>query len=323
MHQPNQVSPLILNGIDAGNPLGFLAALGAAILATSFCRDTRFFWCLERGAWRPALHGCGTDKARFIEQLFAAIKAASMRPFEIDNKLPFPVGLFEISLKDAQQAASPMNRRMADFLAGFGSELYPKNEVFQNSRFRMGRSGDPVGQGLSAYARVIRRITSESNLHKALFLPWTYKDIFYEESDEGKKKKKPIPNFRWDPIDDRRYALRWRNPDQKTDGDIGTELGANSLAIEALQLYPTMFDGNRLATTGFHRNSNKEVWFSWPIWDHPVSLDAVRSLLAFSELHSAQPPRGQLAKRGIVEVYRSQRIQPSKYYSNFTMGRPA
>lgn len=310
MHQPNQVSPLILNGIDAGNPLGFLAALGAAILATSFCRDTRFFWCLEGGAWRPALQGCGTDKAQFIEQLLDAMRIAGMKPFEIDNKLPFPVGLFETKLRETRRTASPTSRRMADFLVAFGSEINPEKGVFQHSRFRMVRSGDSAGQGLPSYARAIRDLTDHLILERTLFMRWDYQDSGF--------------SLRWDPIEDQRYALRWRDPSKSNlkDGP-GTMSGANSLAIEALQWYPTMFQGNWLATTGFHRNSNKEVWFSWPIWDHPVSLDTVRSLLAFSELHSPQPPRGRLAKRGIVEVYRSQRIQPSKYYSNFTMGRPA
>jgi hypothetical protein len=310
MHQPNQGSALILNGIDAGNPLGFLAALGAAILATSFCGDTRFFWCLEGGAWRPALQGCGTDKAWFIEKLLDAMRLAGMKPFEIDNKLPFPVGLFETKLRETQRTASPTSRRMADFLVAFGSEINPEKGVFQHSRFRMVRSGDSAGQGLPSYARAIRDLTNHLILERTLFMRWDYQDSGF--------------SLRWDPIEDQRYALRWRDPSKSNlkDGP-GTMTGANSLAIESLQWYPTMFLGNRLVTTGFHRNSNKEVWFSWPIWDHPVSLDAVRSLLAFSELHSTRPPRERLAKRGIVEVYRSQRIQPSQYYSNFTMGRPA
>lgn len=310
MHQAKQGSPLILNGIDAGNPLGFLAASGAAILASSFCPDTQFYWCLESGAWRPAFQGCGTDKERFIEQLNAAMKGASMKPFEIDNRLPFPVELFETTLKEAQRNASRANRRMADFLAAFGSEINPEKGVFRNSRFRMVRSGDSAGQGLPAYARAIRNVTDGASLRRTLFVPWDFRDRGF--------------SLRWDPIEDQRYALRWRDPSKSTLSDgPGVMNGANSLAIEALQWYPTMFQGNGVVTTGFHRNSKKEVWFTWPIWNRAISLDTVRSLLALSDLHCAKPPRADLAKRGIVEVYRSQRIQQSKYYSNFTSGRPA
>lgn len=310
MNKISQATPLVMNGIDGGNPLGFLTALGTAILTRSFCRDIRFYWCLKGSAWRPSLYGCGTDKARFIEQLLGALKAASMSPFEIDNKLPFPVELFEHGLKEAQRIVSPTDRRLADFLTAFGSEVNPDKGVFQDSRFCMIRSGDSAGQGLPSYARAIRNATDYAALERTLFIPWDYQDDGF--------------SLRWDPMEDQRYALRWRNPSKSNlkDGP-GTMIAANSLAVEALQWYPTMFQDNRLATTGFHRNLNKEVWFTWPIWDRPISLDVVRSLIALPDLHGAEPPRSQLTKRGVVEIYRSQRIQPSKYYNNFTSARPA
>lgn len=310
MNKTSKETPLILNGIDSNNPLGFLSALGAAVLSGSFYRDTRFYWCLDSGAWRPTLLGCETDRTRFIEQLLSTMEAASMEPFEIDNKLPFSVELFEAHTKKAQRTASQTNRRLADFLAAFGSEVNPEKGVFRDSRFRMVRSGDSAGQGLPAYARAIRDATDHNALERALFISWDYQDDGF--------------SLRWDPIEDQRYALRWRDPSKSNlkDGP-GTMVGANSLAIEALQWYPTMYQGNWLATTGFHRNSDNEVWFTWPIWDCPISLDAVRSLLSLPDLHSTQPPRTELAKRGIVEVYRSQRIQQNQYYSNFTSGQPA
>jgi hypothetical protein len=310
MHQTSQTTPLTLNGIDGGNPLGFLAALGAAIVTSSFCQETRFCWCLEGGSWRPVLHGCTTDKARFIGQLHDALKAESLSPFQIDNKLPFSVVLFETTLREAQRSATPTDRRMTDFLAAFGSEISPEKGAFQASRFRMVRSGDSAGQGLPAYARAIRGAANRPALERTLFMPWDYRDRGF--------------SLRWDPIEDQRYALRWHDPSKSSPSDgPGTMFGANSLAIEALQWYPTMFQGNRLSTTGFHRNSKNEVWFTWPIWNTPVSLDAVRSLLALSDLQVAQPPRAHLVKRGIVEAYRCQRIQQNQYYSNFASGRPA
>ncbi len=310
MNEDSHASPLVLSGIDSGNPLGFLAALGTAILANSFCQELRFYWCLEKGAWRPVLSGCGIDKARFIERLLDAMKAASMSPFEIDDKMPFSVELFEINLKEAQGTASPANRRVSDFLAAFGSEIKPKGGAFQDTRFRMVRSGDSAGQGLPAYARAIRSATNREALERTLFRAWDYQDEGF--------------SLRWDPLEDQRYALRWRDP-SKSDLKDGPEtmIGANSLAIEALQWYPTMYQGNQLATTGFHRYSSDELWFTWPIWNRPISLDTVRSLLTLPDLHTIQPPRAQLARRGIVEIYRCQRIQQSKYYSNFTSAQPA
>lgn len=310
MNEGSHEPPLVLSGIDSGNPLGFLAALGTAILANSFCQKLRFCWCIEKGTWRPALSGCGTDKAWFIERLLDAMNAASMKPFEIDDKMPFSVELFETNLNEAQRTTSPTNRRVADFLAAFGSEIRPKDGAFQDTRFRMVRSGDSAGQGLPAYARAIRDATDSKALERTLFKPWDYQDEGF--------------SLRWDPIEDQRYALRWRDPSKsKLKDGPGTMVGANSLALEALQWYPTMYQSNQLATTGFHRNSNNEVWLTWPIWDRPISLDTVRSLLTLPDLHNTKPPRVQLARRGIIEIYRCQRVQQSKYYSNFTSAQPA
>jgi len=310
MNRTSETVPLVLNGIDGGNPLGFLAALGTAILGRSYNPDTKLYWCLENGAWRPALQGCRTDKARFLDQLLDTMQAASMEPFEIDDKLPFSAQKFEESLKKARQTACQTDRRTADFLAAFGSEIHPEKGMFRDSRFRMVRSGDSAGQGLLLYARAIHGATDLASLRRALFISWDYQDDGF--------------SLRWDPIEDQRYALRWRDPSKANLKDgLGTMTAANRLAIEALQWYPTMFQRGRLATTGLYRNSSKEVWFTWPIWECPTSLDTVRSFLALTELHRSEPPRRELAKRGIVEVYRSQRIQQNQYYSNFTPARPA
>ncbi|HKV38470.1 MAG TPA: hypothetical protein VJX67_04590, partial [Blastocatellia bacterium] len=299
MNEPT--ASIVLNGIDGANPLGFLAALGTAITARAFCQELRFSWQPDGGVWRPALHGCGTDQEFFLEHLFETLKAASMRPFEIDKKLPFETERFKQSLREAQYEAEPTNRRVTDFLVAFGSEVASEKGIFKDTRFRMVRSGDSAGQGLPAYAMAIRGATDRSALNRSLFHPWDYADTGFA--------------LRWDPIEDQRYALRWRDPSKSTSKDgPGSMTGANSLAIEALQWYPTVLRQTRLNTTGFRRTRTKEVWFAWPIWVHPISLDTVRSLLALSDLHNDPLPRTDLSKRGIVEVYRSQRIQQNQYY---------
>ena len=301
---------LVLNGIDGGNPLGFLAALGTALVAGCFCEGVRLHWCVDSGHWRPSLTGVDGDEARFIADLLDTLRSVSMRAFEIDDKLPFSVESLRTNLEEVRATVGPDDRRTADFLAAFGSEVGSDKDVFQDSRFRMVRSGDSAGQGLPAYARDIRNKTDAKALHSTLFSQWHYKDEGF--------------SLRWDPVEDQRYALRWRDPSKSgTKDGPGTMIGANSLAIEALQWYPTALQGNRVATTGFHRNANGETWFTWPIWDRPISLDVIRSLVALPDLHVTNPPRAQLARRGIVEIYRSQRIQQNQYYSNFTSARPA
>jgi hypothetical protein len=60
-------------------------------------------------------------------------------------------------------------------------------------------------------------LNTPAYLHTALFVPWSRSD----ETD----------GFRWDPAEDRRYALRFKNPS----GDSGrTVHGANRLACVGL-----------------------------------------------------------------------------------------
>jgi hypothetical protein len=132
-------------------------------------------------------------------------------------------------------------------------------------------------------------------------------------------------NLRWDPIDDRRYALRWKNPS----ADPPTTMrGANRLAIEALPLFPTAPNGDELATTCFR--SRKGTFFTWPIWEGELSLPVVQMLLqrSISRLGESSDDEAatvndgtamatQRKALGIVAVFRSQRITVGKF-RNFT-----
>ncbi len=49
------------------------------------------------------------------------------------------------------------------------------------------------------------------------------------------------PEVRWDPIGDKPYAYGWGDPAKES---ARTMLGANSLTLEALPLFPTVPDGS-------------------------------------------------------------------------------
>jgi len=124
---------------------------------------------------------------------------------------------------------------------------------------------------------------------------------------------------RWDPREDVRYALRWRDPsgENALRSQAGSMLGANRLAIEGLALFPSVPVAGRLETTGFRGRRSRDTFFTWPIWEAATSVDGVRSILALAELQDERPDRGKLARLGVAEVYRSQRITVGKY-RNFT-----
>ena len=57
-------SDLVLNGLDGSNPLGFLAAIGAASIAAQFSPELRIGWKQTDHGWRPSLQRCDCDEWR-------------------------------------------------------------------------------------------------------------------------------------------------------------------------------------------------------------------------------------------------------------------
>lgn len=128
--------------------------------------------------------------------------------------------------------------------------------------------------------------------------------------------------MRWDPADDVRYALRWRDssgdPERKR---TGTMWGANRLAMEGIPLMPSVPTAReQLATVGFAYSKGEGTTWTWPVWDAWCSVDTVRSLLTLKSLQRPEL-RGEMSRLGVAEVFRCQRIRQGKY-RNLTPARP-
>ena len=312
---------LLLSGLDGNNPLGFLAAIGTlAILGDAFAGSVRLGWRSVHGSWRPLLAGCGNDEEEFCGVVLQALKNASTAVFDIGrenksgkeaSKFPFSRDKFVQELKTEQGKACPSSRRDVDFLAGFGTELYPdaKKGEFQETRFRMVRAGDSNQQGMLFYAKAIHGGIDHRHIKRTLFQHWDYRDEGY--------------SLRWDPIEDQAYALRWKDPSRSSLADgPGTMLAANCLAVESLRCFPTFAVGRRIHTTGFRRYKKRGFCFVWPIWTSMVDIDTLHSLVALSDLYESPLRRSALLARGIEEVYCASRVQPNRYYSNFAPAQP-
>ena len=303
----NDGAGLLLSGLDGGNPLGFLAAVGtlrtvALIEPTS---DWRMTWVGREAMWLPQISSqhAITPKA-LIELLMRALRLESTPEFDFAKNLRVSPETFGEVAREAQCRALKNDRRYADFTAAFGCETLTTDKCeIQDTGLRT-MSGAGNQHFLGTMKQLVRE-TSASDLLRSLFMPWTYPD----------RKL----GLRWDPHEDRRYALRWANP-SLGDG-VPTMRGANRLAIEALPLLPTVPTGKRLETTGFTRNDRTD-WFSWPIWGSTIGIDVVRSLLALAGTQRPEPDRPRLYARGVVEIYRSRRITNGKY-RNFSPARPA
>lgn len=298
-------TPLLLKGLDGGNPLAFLALLGCVSLSRCFLPEARFSWTHAEGAWKPQVHDFEGEQGQFAECLHKAMAQSPTKPFEIDKRLPFLREKLHVAMRECAGVSSQENHHEVDLLAGMGSDAYADDSMFLDTSLRMVRSGDSKLQGFPFYALAIQKAATPGDLLAALFSPWRYEDDGY--------------SLRWDPIEDQRYALRWRDPKKDK---LGTVRGANALAIQALALLPVQPQLHGVATTGFARMEKKRDVFTWPIWTRPISRDVIRSLLSLRELGRDEPDRDLLLAVGVEEIFRSERVAPNKYYKNFTHSRP-
>ncbi|MBX3441387.1 MAG: hypothetical protein KF774_03195 [Planctomyces sp.] len=310
--------PIVLRGLDGTNPLAFLAALGTLRALTLGRPELGVRMCWSRhAAWNPCLlFECEQPaEDQLAELLHQSLTGRESSPEfnAIGQDLTVEPAVFRDFARSAAKEATPKARTTADFAAAYGCDALTTEvsggRIIQDTALRtMSGTGH---QHFLAFVRNIIMATTASHIAKSLFRLWQYND--------------PVQNLtlRFDPIDDVRYALQWRDPSgdprRKTTGSM---LGANRLAIEGLPLLATAPCGTRLGTTGFRGYRSKGTHWTWPIWERPIGLDVVRTLLTDARLQQTPLPRSELLHLGVCEVFRSQRLTIEKW-RNFTVGSPA
>jgi hypothetical protein len=298
------------DGVNGANPLAFLAALGAfrVLNETSADMGVRIHWEARSGAWRPLFTLANqTTQDELLVRLDTTLHShAGHAALQVDNNLKIPPQRYRQYCREAVENWLKDDSRGADFAAAFGTEVFTDNGGnIQDTAFRT-----MSGAGHQHFLASMRELIDQTNadhLREALFGPWEYRD--------------PAPTLRWDPEDDRRYALRWNEP--STD-PLRTVRGANRLAFEALLFLPVIPTRARAVTTGFTGQRSSNTFWTWPIWSRPLSLDVCRSVLSLAALvaeNGINSYGGELTARGIVAVFRSQRIRIGKY-RNFTPAEP-
>ena len=300
-----------LNGLDGNNLLAFLAALGTLKCLSSKSPGVRMSWRLN-DSWVPVLHlSEAQSKEALLEQLSCSLADHSVWEAQFSlglnpapNNLDLKLSDFRNQLSRAAQVACIKARLQADFLAGLGTDAVGRDDKTLDATgatsFRT-----MSGQGHQHFLLFMRELaerTKKAHLERALFRRWDYAD----------KQK----SMRWDPVDDRRYAYRATDPGNSNKDPIVTMWGANRLAIEALSLFPVVAVDAQVRTVGFSR-INRALTISWPMWHGPLGLDVVRALLNLRELQLQEPPIERLQQMGIVEIFRSRRIQNGRF-RNFT-----
>lgn len=187
-------------------------------------------------------------------------------------------------------ASGPSGRDALDHLAALGSDACVDGQgQLEPTPFEFTR-----GSGhqflLEDVRKLIGYVTPE-RVGETLLRPWGYRD--------------PGLSMRWDPVEDRRYALLDRDP---SDEGARTVWMGNLLAYHGLALFPTAPGTGRLLATGW-LEENGRLAFTWPLWEAAANCDMVRSLLGLAELVRPRPDAAVLRARGIAAVYRAGRVE--------------
>ncbi len=189
-------------------------------------------------------------------------------------------------------------RETVDMLAAFTSDACLHDSQSKRRKGKLAPtpfsfiSGGGHQDFLGTVRQLLALVTPE-NLTATLFNPWVY-------ADDGL-------SMRWDPMEDRRYALMDRDP-TASGNKPRTVWMANLLAYRALVLFTTAPRHYGLAATAWSKHDGADA-FSWPLWEHPSGPDTIRSFFLLPEMHIQRPDQASLKARGIQAVFRSRRIK--------------
>jgi hypothetical protein len=307
-----QASEHLLKGLRGGHPLGALAAFGLLRVCTEMpdMADARLRWREDDLAAVLSVTPPLTDD-ELIEKLVGRQAGRAEAPeFNWADDIRTKPGLF----MDASKATQ--DRRVQDFLSSFACELaLDGKQNLKPSAFHMTSGQQRFLEKVRELAASLepKDVASKKRgkakapaeaMREALFGPWQYEDEFHA--------------FGWDPNAERLHALQSKSPTSENPRSVR---GAVWLAVEALPLFPCCVADGALQTRAFSRHKGKTE-FSWPLWEHPLPLDVVRSLVALEELTSPKPKIHDLRARGIFAVFRARRASLQKGYAIFRAAEP-
>lgn len=379
-HAHTDDNGLTLTGLDGGNPLAFLAAIGTLRSLTLAWpdKDVRMSWTQRAGAWRPVVKAtesltpsavaaavaerlrCGfkpspaleaerersekefsgirtqigklvkdikerrlsrQDRADALENEVAPLEkeAAAARTAwlkVLPDVVPFPEmrlgkhldctrGEFRDTGQGMLDGATLSSREPLDMLASFGSDacFEPKTTKIKATPFCF-----ITGSGWQYFLDTARQLVSnvtEERVLTALFEQWNH-------SDE-------TLSMRWDPVEDRRYALMWADPTDAKNKPM-TNWAANLIAYRGLQMFPSVPTQSGLRTVAFPKGKA----FTWPIWRCYISADMARSILGLQALAADRCDTKVASAYGLATAFCAERLvvgDPPLNKINFTPAR--
>jgi hypothetical protein len=308
-----------LHGLEPDNLLAFLALLGLlrALDATRPDWRARAYWQDDPRPLRPVLVLTAPQTPGAVTEA-AAAGAAKLAAFHVFDRKDLNQNVAEAREALMKANGSSLSEAlicalMCDAAVRDNGHIWPTPFCFlfgQGHQHFLERLVDvPNGKLPKSLTKSKKPpdLNSPNFIDRTLFAPWTRSD--------------PSDSFRWDPSEDRRYALRSRDPS----GDPSqTEHGANRLAAVGLPVLSGAPILRRNEVRFLNRSTayggDGGIEISWPNWALPARLAGIRALLARRQLSEASPSRTELARVGISGLWRAQRISVGKYF-NITRAR--
>jgi len=296
-----------LTALKSGVPIGFMAALGAFRHATETPElgTVRLGWTASGGQWCAVLETSNSVSAdRMVELITERLKRMDRRneftwATAVKNT---PPEVWRRMAEEALNTANACSHQLPDWLQAFASELVKKEDgLLEPTPLDMTGAAQKFLEGAAKLTielqRPHRRLGDSplrDSFHEALFGPWRYLD---DQHSLG-----------WDPSMVALGAFSPQAPTKMKNTGVRTAVW---LAMESLPFFPCFYEKG-LATCGFVKTGRKQS-FRWAVWESPLSVCAVRTLLA----QEPGIPEEEKSGRGLCAMYESAVYKPNKYMTSF------
>jgi hypothetical protein len=252
--------------LEATNPLGFLAALGALDVLERAGRAPSLAWTDDVVPTAVVTGVATIDELVHLVDADRRTWAASSPLLSWPGSQPLP------DIKPDPAELSAWARHVLDSGDRAAQSLFcalaAEGALDRSGKTKPTHLHFTAGQQkFLVMVRELAESVTPEQLRLALAGPWRYEST--------------LPSLSWDARGERVYALRATDPSKgpKREGVPG----ADWLAFLGLGFYPVANRNGTLVTTACDR-SWKQSALRWPVWLPPLSADTIRSLLADPEL---------------------------------------
>ena len=287
----SEMTEIILTGLGGSNPIGALASFGLLRMSSRIdgMKGSKLRWRVRDQDGFPI------DEATAVIDVPAEIDCDKLVHI-IHKSVRYNENVFGWSMDEREEI---------DYFSAYGTEV----AIDDNGKIR--RTLLHMVSGQQRFFDTVHKIyavveNDEEKIREAIFGPWKYED--------------DVHSLGLYPQTTRLHAYRNIAP---TSDNSQSNAGVILLALQALPLFSTVpyqgsiSKGAMLKTTGFRREGGNDVFF-WPIWEPPIGLDALKTLLSSQELANGANGREALERRGVVSVYKCMRLEGEKGRFSFS-----